>query len=151
MLNIMRNLTLLTDLYQLTMMNGYFKENAHEEVMVFDVFFRNNQVEEDTRSSAASTRSLTTLRGLHFEEEDITYLKNLKYFDEGFLEYLRHFRFTGRNLCSASRRCDVPGEPILRVKAKAIEAQFIETAILCIINFQSLIITKASMLPSCKR
>ncbi len=140
----MRNLTLLTDLYQLTMMNGYFKENAHEEVMVFDVFFRNNPSRGGYTLICGIDEVIDYIEGLHFEEEDITYLKNLNIFDEGFLEYLRHFRFTGEIYAVHQGSVMFPGEPILRVKAKAIEAQFIETAILCIINFQSLIATKAS-------
>ena len=140
----MRNLTLLTDLYQLTMMNGYFNENTHEETMIFDVFFRQNPSRGGYTVVCGIDEVIDYIENLHFEEEDIAYLRSLNTFDDAFLDYLKNFKFTGEIYAVEEGSVMFPNEPLLRVKAKAVEAQFIETAILCIINFQSLIATKSS-------
>ena len=140
----MRNLTLLTDLYQLTMMNGYFNENTHEETMIFDVFFRQNPSRGGYTVVCGINEVIDYIENLHFEEEDIAYLRSLNTFDDAFLDYLKNFKFTGEIYAVEEGSVMFPNEPLLRVKAKAVEAQFIETAILCIINFQSLIATKSS-------
>ena len=90
----MRNLTLLTDLYEITMGQGYFREGRHEEVAVFDIFFRPNKL--ITYSVAAGMEQAAQyLENLHFSEDDIEYLRSLRLFDEDFLAYLKNLRFTG--------------------------------------------------------
>ncbi len=139
----MRNLTLLTDLYQLTMGYGFYKHNKHEEEVVFDVFFRKNDL--ITYSVAAGLeQAMAYLLNWRFDEEDIEYLRSLRLFDEGFLEYLRNMRFTGNVYAVKEGTPVFPGEPILTVRAPLIQAQFAETALLNIINHQTLIATKAS-------
>ena len=139
----MRNLTLLTDLYQLTMGYGFYRQNKHEEEVVFDLFFRKNAL--ITYSLAAGLQqAIEYLLDWHFDEEDIAYLRSLKLFDEGFLEYLRGMKFTGAVYAVREGEPVFPGEPILTVKAPLIQAQFAETALLNIINHQTLIATKSS-------
>ncbi|MBP5686503.1 MAG: nicotinate phosphoribosyltransferase [Clostridia bacterium] len=138
-----RNLTLLTDLYQLTMMNGYLKENRKDEIAVFDVFFRQNGM--ITYSVACGLeQTVEYLTNLKFGEEEIEYLKNLGIFSEDFLEYLKDFKFTGDLYAVPEGTLVFPGEPILTVKAPIMQAQLVETAILNNINFQTLIATKAA-------
>ena len=139
----MRNLTLLTDLYQLTMGQGYFREKKHEETAVFDLFFRPNRL--ITYSVAAGMEQAAQyLENLHFDEEDISYLRSLHLFDEDFLAYLKELRFTGDVYAVREGEIVFPYEPILTVKAPMIQAQLVETALLTIINHQTLIATKAS-------
>ena len=139
----MRNLTLLTDLYQLTMGYGFYKHNKHEEEVVFDLFFRKNAL--ITYSLAAGLeQAMDYLLHWHFDEEDIAYLRSLNLFDEGFLDYLKNMRFTGDVYAVREGEPVFPGEPILTVKAPLIQAQFAETALLNIINHQTLIATKSS-------
>ena len=138
-----RNLTLLTDLYQLTMMNGYLKQGRKDETAVFDVFFRQNGM--ITYSLACGLEQVVDyILNLHFGNEEIDYLKSLKIFSEEFLEYLKHFRFTGDIYAVPEGTVVFPGEPILTVKAPVMQAQLVETAILNIINFQTLIASKAA-------
>ncbi len=142
-MNIKRNLTLLTDLYELTMMNGYLKENKDEEIVVFDVFFRQNEL--ITYSLAAGLeQAIDYILNLSFESDDIEYLRSLKIFGEDFLSYLKGFKFTGDVYSVPEGTMVFPGEPILTVKAPVMEAQLIETAILNIINHQTLIASKAA-------
>ena len=139
----MRNLTLLTDLYQLTMGYGFYKHNKHEEEVVFDLFFRKNAL--ITYSLAAGLeQAMEYLLNWHFDEEDIAYLRSLNLFDEGFLEYLRNMKFTGDVYAVKEGTPVFPSEPILTIKAPLIQAQFAETALLNIINHQTLIATKSS-------
>ena len=139
----MRNLTLLTDLYQLTMGYGFYRQNKHEEEVVFDLFFRKNAL--ITYSIAAGLQQATEyLLDWHFDDEDIAYLRSLHLFDEGFLEYLKNMKFTGDVYAVREGEPVFPGEPILTVKAPLIQAQFAETALLNIINHQTLIATKSS-------
>lgn len=139
----MRNLTLLTDLYQLTMGYGFFRQKKHEEEVVFDLFFRKNSL--ITYSIAAGLeQAMDYLLGWHFEEEDIEYLRSLRLFDEDFLAYLKDMKFTGDVYAVKEGTPVFPGEPILTVKAPLIQAQFAETALLNIINHQTLIATKSS-------
>ena len=138
-----RNLTLLTDLYQLTMMNGYLKEGRSEEIAVFDVFFRQNGM--ITYSVACGLeQTVDYILNLKFGEEEISYLKSLGIFSKEFLDYLADFRFTGDVYSVPEGTVVFPGEPILTVKAPIMQAQLIETAILNNINFQTLIATKAA-------
>lgn len=139
----MRNLTLLTDLYQLTMGYGFYRNKKHEEEVVFDLFFRKNSL--ITYSIAAGLeQAMEYLLNWHFDDEDIAYLRSLHLFDEDFLEYLRNMRFTGNVYAVKEGTPVFPGEPILTVKAPLIQAQFAETALLNIINHQTLIATKSS-------
>ena len=139
----MRNLTLLTDLYQLTMGYGFYKHNKHEEEVVFDLFFRKNAL--ITYSIAAGLeQAMEYLLNWRFDDEDIEYLRSLQLFDENFLEYLRNMRFTGNVYAVKEGTPVFPGEPILTIRAPLIQAQFAETALLNIINHQTLIATKSS-------
>ncbi len=139
----MRNLTLLTDLYQLTMGYGFFKNGKHEETVTFDLFFRRKEL--ITYSIAAGLeQAMDYLLNWRFEEEDIAYLRGLNLFGEDFLEYLKNMRFTGDVYAVREGEPVFPGEPILTVKAPLIQAQFAETALLNIINHQTLIATKSS-------
>ncbi len=137
------NLTLLTDLYQLTMMQGYFK-NPTDQVVVFDMFYRKNPCSGGYAIAAGLEQVIDYIKGLHFSYEDIEYLKSLNIFDTDFLEYLRSFHFTGDIFAIPEGTVVFPREPLLKVIAPIMEAQLIETAILNIINHQSLIATKAS-------
>ncbi len=139
----MRNLTLLTDLYQLTMGYGFYRQNKHEEEVVFDLFFRKNAL--ITYSVAAGLeQAMDYLLNWHFDEEDIAYLRSLNLFSEDFLDYLKNMKFTGDVYAVREGEPVFPGEPILTVKAPLIQAQFAETALLNIINHQTLIATKSS-------
>ena len=138
-----RNLTLLTDLYELTMMNGYLKKNKQNEKVIFDVFFRQNEL--ITYSLAAGLeQAIDYILNLKFTSEDIEYLRGLKLFDEDFLEYLSNLKFTGDIYSVPEGTMVFPGEPIFTVCAPVMEAQLIETAVLNIINHQTLIASKAA-------
>lgn len=138
-----RNLTLLTDLYQLTMMNGYLKEDRKDEIAVFDVFFRQNGM--ITYSVACGLeQAVDYILNLKFGEEELAYLKGLGIFSDEFIEYLKNFKFTGNVYAVPEGTVVFPGEPIFTVKAPVMQAQLVETALLNIINFQTLIATKAA-------
>lgn len=138
-----RNLTLLTDLYELTMMQGYFKNQTNETV-IFDAFYRNNPSESGYAIAAGLEQVIDYVKNLHFSEDDISYLKSLHLFEDDFLEYLSNFKFTGSIYAIPEGTVVFPREPLVKVVASAMEAQLVETAILNIINHQSLIATKAS-------
>ncbi|MGP1597719.1 nicotinate phosphoribosyltransferase [Peptoanaerobacter stomatis] len=140
----MVNLTMLTDFYQLTMMNGYLKSDKKDEIMIFDMFYRKNPNDGGYTIVCGINEVIDYIENLKFEEEDIQYLKSLNTFDEEFLQYLRDFKFDGEIYAVEEGTIMFPNEPIIRVKAKAMQAQLIETTILCILNFQTLIATKAS-------
>ncbi|MCI9531454.1 MAG: nicotinate phosphoribosyltransferase [Lachnospiraceae bacterium] len=137
------NLTLLTDLYELTMMQGYFKTGSHETV-VFDAFFRNNPSNGGYAICAGLEQIIGYIKGLHFTEEDISYLRSLGIFDGDFLEYLEGFHFSGDIYAIPEGTVIFPREPLVKVIAPIMEAQLVETAILNILNHQSLIATKAA-------
>lgn len=139
----MRNLTLLTDLYEITMAYGFYKHGKHEEETVFDLFFRQNEL--ITYSIAAGLeQAVDYLLGWRFSDGDIVYLRSLNKFDDDFLEYLKNMRFTGSVYAVKEGEPVFPGEPILIVKAPLIQAQFAETALLNIVNHQTLIASKSS-------
>lgn len=138
-----RNLTLLTDLYQLTMMNGYLKEGRKDETAVFDVFFRQNGM--ITYSVACGLeQAVDYILNLKFGKEEIDYLSGLNIFSDEFIDYLKNFKFTGDVYAVPEGTVVFPGEPIFTVKAPVMQAQLVETAVLNIINFQTLIATKAA-------
>lgn len=137
------NLTLLTDLYELTMMQGYFKSKNHETV-VFDAFYRTNPSNGGYAICAGLEQIIDYIENLHFSKEDISYLRGLGIFEEDFLEYLSTFRFSGDIYAIPEGTVIFPREPLVKVIAPIMEAQLIETAILNILNHQSLIATKAA-------
>lgn len=139
----MRNLTLLTDLYELTMMQGYF-EKQDNEVVVFDVFFRNNPCTSGYSVTAGLEQVIEYIKDLNFSYDDVDYLRGLHIFSEDFLQYLSGYHFTGSIYAIPEGSVVFPKEPLLKVIAPIMEAQLVETAILNIINHQSLIATKAS-------
>ncbi len=139
-----RNLTLLTDLYELTMMQGYFKEEEKNVKVIFDMFYRRNPDDNGFAISCGLEQLIELIENFHFSEEDIAYLASLKMFDSDFLEYLKDFRFTGDIYAIPEGNVMFPREPVVKVKAPIMQAQLIETALLNIINHQSLIATKAS-------
>lgn len=140
----MRNLTLLTDLYQLTMLNGYFEKNVHEDIVVFDMFFRKNACDGGYTIVSGIDQFVEYVNNIHFSDEDLKYLKSLNLFSDKFLTFLKNFKFTGDIYAVEEGTIMFPNEPILTVKAPLYQAQLIETALLNIVNFQSLIATKAS-------
>ena len=139
-----RNLTLLTDFYELTMMQGYFKEKDANETVIFDAFYRNNPVGSGYSICAGLDQVIDYVKNLHFDEDDIDYLRTTGMFEEDFLDYLRHFHFSGDIYAIPEGTVIFPREPIVKVIAPIMEAQLVETAILNIINHQSLIATKAA-------
>lgn len=139
----MENLTLMTDLYQLTMMQGYYIYNKKEQIAVFDLFYRENPFNAAFSIAAGLEQVIDYIEKLRFSKEDIDYLRSLHLFREDFLEYLSEFRFTGEIYAVPEGSIIFPREPIIRVKAPIIEAQLIETTLLCLVNHQSLIATKA--------
>lgn len=140
----MRNLTLLTDLYEITMMQAYFKNNNKNKMAIFDVFYRRNPMDGGYAISAGLEQVIEYINNLHFTEDDINYLASLKIFEDDFLDYLKNFKFTGDIYAIPEGSVMFPREPMLKVIAPIMEAQFIETAILNILNHQSLIATKAA-------
>ncbi len=137
------NLTLLTDFYELTMMQGYFKNKTNETV-VFDAFYRTNPSGSGYAVCAGLEQVIDYIKSLNFNYDDIAYLRSLNMFDEDFLDYLAGFHFTGDIYAVPEGTVVFPMEPLVKVVAPIMEAQLIETAILNIINHQSLIATKAS-------
>lgn len=139
-----RNLTMMTDLYQLTMMYGYMKHGMGENEAVFDMFFREAGGPNCYAMVAGMEQLIDYIDNLKFAEEDLNYLRSLDQFDESFIDYLKNFKFTGEIYAMPEGTIAFPYEPLVRVKAPIMQAQFIETALLNIINHQTLIATKAS-------
>ena len=139
-----RNLTLLTDLYELTMMQGYFREKDANETVIFDAFYRTNPDGNAFSICAGLEQVIDYVKNLHFDDADIEYLRGLGIFDEDFLEYLHNFKFSGDIYAIPEGTVVFPREPLVKVIAPIMEAQLVETAILNIINHQSLIATKTS-------
>jgi len=138
-----RNLTMMTDLYQLTMMNGYFLNGSYKNIATFDMFFR-AKGQLNYAVFAGLEQAIDYIKNLKFSKDDINYLSSLNLFDKKFLDYLAAFKFTGDIFSCEEGEIVFPYEPILIVKAPLIEAQLIETALLNIISHQTLIATKAS-------
>ena len=143
----MRNLTLLTDFYELTMMQAYHHHQTNTgrtQVAVFDMFYRENPYGSGYAVAAGLAQVIDYIKELSFTDESIAYLRSTGTFGEAFLEYLKNFRFSGDINAVPEGTVVFPGEPLLQVVAPLMEAQLIETAILNIINHQSLIATKAA-------
>ena len=146
MKDISRNLTMLCDFYELTMSNGYFECGMKDKIVYFDMFYRDNPDGGGYAIVAGLEQIVEYINNLHFDEDDIAYLRSKKCFSEDFLEFLRTFKFEGDIWAIPEGTVVFPGEPLLIVRGKAIEAQFIETYLLMMVNHQSLIATKASRL-----
>lgn len=142
------SLTLHTDLYQLNMMKAYFDDGLHERKSVFEVFFRDMPFDSGFVVFAGLERIIHYMQNLRFTETDIAYLHDELGFDGPFLEYLRNFKFKGNILAAKEGEFVFKTEPILQVEASLAEAQLIETALLNIVNFQTLIATKAARIRS---
>ncbi|MDP4088766.1 MAG: nicotinate phosphoribosyltransferase [Bacillota bacterium] len=139
-----RNLTMLVDFYELTMGNGYFNNNVAEKTAYFDMFFRRVPDGGGYCIMAGVQQLIEYLSNLKFTEEDIEYLRSKEMFDEGFLHYLKNFKFCCDVWAVPEGNPVFPNEPLVTVKGPAIQAQFIETMILLTINHQTLIATKAN-------
>ena len=139
-----RNLSMLCDFYELSMSNGYFRSGMADTVTYFDLFYRSVPDAAGFAIAAGLEQVIEYIKDLHFTEEDIDYLRRKGGFCEEFLDYLRDFRFTGDIYAVPEGTPIFPNEPILTVRAPAIEAQLIETYLLLAINHQSLIATKAN-------
>ena len=138
------NMTMLCDFYELTMSNGYFRNGMKDRICYFDVFYRNVPDGGGFAIAAGLEQVVAYIRDLQYSQEDIAYLRARGIFDEAFLEYLSQFRFTGDIFAVPEGTPVFPKEPLLTVRAPAIEAQLVETYILLILNHQSLIATKAN-------
>ncbi len=138
-----RNLTLLTDFYELTMMQGYFK-NDEKDMVVFDMFFRANPCNNGYSIAAGLDQVIDYIKNLHFSYEDVDYLRSLGMFSEDFLQYISGFHFSGSIYAIPEGTVVFPKEPMIKVIAPIMEAQLVETAILNIVNHQSLIATKTA-------
>lgn len=140
----MKHLSLLTDFYQLTMMNGYLKNNMSDDQVVFDLFFRENPCHSGFTIIAGIEQVIDYIENLRFHKEDLEYLQSLDTFDEDFIDALRNFKFKGTIYGVEEGTVMFPHEPVLRIKGGCFETQLIETALLNVINHQSLIATKAA-------
>ena len=138
------NLTMLCDYYELTMTNGYYACGMQNRITYFDIFFRSVPDGGGFAIAAGLEQAIRYIQQLHFDEDDIAYLRGRKMFSEGFLESLRNYRFTGDIWAVPEGTPIFPNEPIMTVRAPAIEAQIIETFLLFTLNHQSLIATKAN-------
>ena len=138
-----RNLTLLTDFYQLTMMNGYFKSGIYNSLATFDMFFR-RKGQINYAVAAGLQQAIDYIENIRFTEGDLEYLRSLGSFTEDFLDYLKNLRFTGDVYSVREGEIVFPMEPIMTVRAPLAEAQLVETALLNIVSHQTLIATKAS-------
>ena len=138
------NLTMLCDFYELTMGNGYFEIGYKDRITYFDVFFRKVPDGGGFAIAAGLEQLIDYIENLHFTDEDIAYLRGRKLFSEEFLAYLKDFRFTGDIYAIPEGTPVFPREPLVVVRAPAVEAQLIETFTLLTVNHQSLIATKAN-------
>jgi nicotinate phosphoribosyltransferase len=138
-----RNISMMMDLYELTMANSYFLTEDREKRVAFDVFYRKNPDDGGFAIFAGLEQVVEYITNLHFEKEDIEYLRSLNSFDEGFLDYLSDFHFSGDMYAFPEGTIMYPGEPVITVVAPLIDAQIVETEILAQVNHQSLIATKA--------
>ena len=138
------NLTMLCDYYELTMGNGYFQQGMADQITYFDVFYRQNPDKGGYAIMAGLEQVVDYINNLHFDKDDIEYLRSRNMFSEGFLEYLADFKFEGDIWAVPEGTPIFPREPIMTVRAPAIQAQLIETYVLLELNHQSLVATKAN-------
>ena len=143
-----RNLTMMMDLYEMTMANGYFNDQDKDTRVAFDVFYRSNPDGGGFAIFAGLEQILEYIENLHFDEEDIAYFRSLNIFTEDFLAYLKDFKFSGDIYAFKEGTIMYPNEPIITVVAPLIDAQLIETALLAQVNHQSLIATKTRRIVS---
>lgn len=138
------NMAMLCDFYEFTMSNGFFKNGFYKRSVYFDVFFRKVPDNGGFAIAAGLEQVIDYIKELHFDDEDIKYLRSKGIFDEEFLAYLKDFKFSGDIYAVPEGTPVFPNEPIMTVKAPAIEAQLIETFVLLTLNHQTLIATKAN-------
>ena len=139
-----QNMTMLCDFYELTMANGYFKAGIRDRITYFDLFFRDVPDKGGFAVCAGLSRAIEYLKNLHFDQEDLDYLRGKGMFPEDFLDFLRGFRFTGDVWAVPEGTPVFPREPLMIVRAPAIQAQLVETFLLLAVNHQTLIATKAN-------
>ena len=139
-----RKLELVTDFYEFTMSNAYFVKNMSNSISYFDIFFRQIPDNGGYVIFAGLEQIIDYVKNLKFTDEDINYLKSKNIFSIEFLDYLKNFKFTGSIWAIPEGTVVFPNEPLITVKAPLIEAQLLETTLLCLINHQSLIATKSS-------
>ncbi len=139
-----RNISMVMDMYELTMSNGYLNQGAYDTLVAFDVFYRKNPDNAGFAIFAGLEQVVEYIQNLHFSEEDVEYLRSKNLFTEEFLTYLLNFKFRGDITAMPEGTVMFPNEPIMTVVAPLIDAQLIETAVLLEINHQSLIATKTN-------
>ena len=139
-----RNISMVMDMYELTMTNGYLNQGMGDKIVAFDVFYRNNPDNAGFAIFAGLQQVVEYIQNLHFTEEDVEYLRSKNLFTEEFLQYLLHFKFRGDIYAMPEGTVMYPNEPIMTVVAPLIDAQLIETTILLQVNHQSLIATKTN-------
>ena len=139
-----RNISMMMDLYEMTMANGYFANSDTRPRVIFDIFYRKNPDGGGFAIFAGLEQILEYIENMHFTEQDIEYFASLKLFSQEFLDYLKDFRFTGDIYAFPEGTIMYPNEPCLTVAAPLIDAQLVETALLALVNHQSLIATKTS-------
>ena len=143
-MDIKRNITLLMDFYELTMSNGYFINNLKDDIAVFDLFYRKNPDDAAYSIFVGLEDIINYILNLHFDDEDINYLKSLNIFNDDFLNYLRNFKFSGDLYAFKEGSIVYPNVPLVTVVAPLIDCQLLETALLATINHETLIATKAN-------
>ena len=139
-----KNMAMLCDFYEFTMSNGYYKNGFYKQNVYFDVFFRKVPDNGGFAIAAGLEQVIDYIKKLHFDDSDIEYLRSKEIFDEDFLSYLKNFKFSGDIYAVPEGTPVFPNEPIMTVKAPAIEAQLVETFVLLTLNHQTLIATKAN-------
>ena len=143
-MDIKRNITLFMDFYELTMSNGYFINNLKDDIAVFDLFYRKNPDDAAYSIFVGLEDIINYILNLHFDDEDIAYLRSLNIFNDDFLNYLRNFKFSGDLYAFKEGSIVYPNVPLVTVVAPLIDCQLLETAMLATINHETLIATKAN-------
>ena len=143
-MDIKRNITLLMDFYELTMSNGYFINNLKDDIAVFDLFYRKNPDDAAYSIFVGLEDIINYILNLHFDDEDINYLRSLNIFNDDFLNYLRNFKFSGDLYAFKEGSIVYPNVPLVTVVAPLIDCQLLETALLATVNHETLIATKAN-------
>lgn len=142
--NFKRNISLLMDFYELTMSNGYFVEDKKDQIAVFDLFYRNNPDDAAYSIFCGLEDAINYVKNFHFDENDVAYLKSLNIFNDDFLKYLKDFKFRGDIYSFEEGSVVYPNEPLITVVGPLIDCQLLETALLAIVNHETLIATKAN-------